>query len=46
MKLKLNWAAPVVVLFCLWLGFTDRVDWWVIGLIYLTKLGIITEHKF
>lgn len=42
---SINLIAPIALLLSLWLGFTDRIDWWVIILIWLMKFHFTLKLK-
>jgi hypothetical protein len=37
---SINIAVFVIVPFAIWLGYTGRVDWWVIGFVAATHFSI------
>ena len=40
MKFSINWYGVVLLLFALFLGFTERVDWWTISLIWVLQMWV------
>ena len=43
--MKINILAPITIAFTLFLGFTGRVDWWVIALVWAVALEINVTLK-
>lgn len=42
-KYSINWVGVVLLLLALWLGFTERVDWWTMLLIWLVQVWTSTK---
>jgi len=42
---SINLVALITIPFSIWLGFSGRVDWWLIGLIWLMGLELNLKLK-
>lgn len=43
--MKVNLFSIILIPLSLWLGFTGRIDWWIIGFVWLSHIDFYVKIK-